>query len=149
MKKRRFRWYNNIDRSFCAVEEKQGSRLSRILDYPAHRDMQVYVRDLTRFYAAEPAFYDGDDSESSFRRVALDDAVQNVFAFERISARGERVLCVFNLSPATRAGYRIGVPEKGVYKAVSDSERARRTAVVMAPSASPRQRERVTGRRIT
>lgn len=48
--------------------------------------MQVYVRDLTRFYVAEPAFYDGDDSESSFRRVAVDDAAQNVFAFERISA---------------------------------------------------------------
>ena len=84
--------------------------------------MQSFVRDLNRFYLSEPAFYDNDDSAESFRWTVPSDKKQNVFAFERISKAGERVLCVFNLSPVSRSGYKIGVPKKGAYKAVLDSE---------------------------
>ena len=93
-----------------------------LLDYPAHKNMQTFVRDLNRFYASEPAFYDHDTSPESFRWAVVDDNTQNIFAFTRISAEGERILCVFNMSPVSRAGYNIGVPEKGTYKAVLDSE---------------------------
>ena len=84
--------------------------------------MQTYVRDLNRFYKEEPAFFDHDTSPESFRWTVVDDNTQNIFAFTRISEEGERVLCVFNMSPVTRKGYCIGVPEKGSYKAVFDSE---------------------------
>ena len=93
-----------------------------LLDYPAHKNMQTFVRDLNRFYASEPAFYDHDTSPESFRWAVVDDNTQNIFAFTRISAEGERILCVFNMSPVARAGYNIGVPEKGTYRAVLDSE---------------------------
>jgi len=93
-----------------------------LLDYPAHKDMQTFVRDLNRFYLSEPAFYDHDSSPESFRWTVVDDRAQNVFAFTRISAEGDRVLCVFNLSPVARGGYVVGVPEKGQYRAVLDSE---------------------------
>ena len=93
-----------------------------LLDYPAHKNMQTYVRDLNCFYRAEAAFFDHDTSPESFRWTVVDDNTQNIFAFTRISAEGERVLCVFNMSPVARGGYSLGVPEKGVYKAVFDSE---------------------------
>ena len=93
-----------------------------LLDYPAHKNMQTYVRDLNRFYKEEGAFFDNDTSPESFRWTVVDDNTQNIFAFQRISKEGERVLCVFNMSPVTRKDYCIGVPEKGSYKAVFDSE---------------------------
>ena len=93
-----------------------------LLDYPAHKNMQTYVRDLNRFYKEEAAFFDNDTSPESFRWTVVDDNTQNIFAFQRISKEGDRVLCVFNMSPVTRKGYCIGVPEKGSYKAVFDSE---------------------------
>ena len=93
-----------------------------LLDYPAHKNMQTYVRDLNRFYKEEAAFFDYDTSPESFRWTVVDDNTQNVFAFVRVSKEGERVLCVFNMSPVTRCGYCIGVSEKGSYKAVFDSE---------------------------
>ena len=93
-----------------------------LLDYPAHKNMQTYVRDLNRFYKEEGAFFDNDTSPESFRWTVVDDNTQNIFAFQRISKEGERVLCVFNMSPVTRKDYCVGVPEKGSYKAVFDSE---------------------------
>lgn len=93
-----------------------------LLSYPAHKNMQTYVRDLNHFYKAEPAFYDHDTSPESFRWTVVDDNTQNIFAFVRISEEGERVLCVFNMSPVAREGYCIGVSERGSYKAVFDSE---------------------------
>ena len=93
-----------------------------LLDYPAHKNMQTYVKALNGFYKSEPAFFDHDTSPESFRWSVVDDNTQNIFAFSRISAEGEEVLCVFNMSPVTRTGYWIGVETKCRYKAVFDSE---------------------------
>jgi len=93
-----------------------------LLTYPAHRNMQTYVKELNAFYKTERAFFDHDTSPESFRWAVVDDNTQNIFAFSRISAEGEEVLCVFNMSPVTRGGYWIGVETKGRYKAVFDSE---------------------------
>ena len=44
-------------------------------------------------------------------RSQIYDAANNVLAFARLDAKGERpVVCVLNLSPVPRYGYRVGMP---------------------------------------
>ncbi|MCR4726000.1 MAG: 1,4-alpha-glucan branching protein GlgB [Clostridia bacterium] len=93
-----------------------------LLDYPAHKNMQTYVKALNEFYKREPAFFECDTSYDGFRWAVVDDNTQNIFAFNRIAANGDSILCVFNMSPITRYNYKIGVREKGRYNVVLDSE---------------------------
>ena len=82
-----------------------------LLEYPEHQGVQSLVRDLNRAYRGEPALYEVDFDSSGFRWLEPNDAAGNVVAFARLSADGERTLvCVLNLSPVPRYGYRVGMP---------------------------------------
>src|SRR5262249_21190078 len=64
----------------------------------------------------EPALYERDFEPDGFRWLEANDAARNVVAFARLSADGDRVLiCVANLSPAPRHGYRVGLPRGGAW----------------------------------
>jgi 1,4-alpha-glucan branching enzyme len=72
---------------------------------------------LNRIYRGEPALWEVDSEPSGFTWLEGGDAENNVIAFVRVSRSGERVLvCVCNLSPVPRYGYRIGAPRAGLYR---------------------------------
>jgi 1,4-alpha-glucan branching enzyme len=100
-----------------------------LLDVPAHRGVQLLVRDLNRLYGAMAALHELDCDPAGFRWVIGDDREQSVFAFLRRSGAGEddaqaSVLVVCNFTPVPRAGYRVGVPAPGrwVERLNSDAE---------------------------
>jgi 1,4-alpha-glucan branching enzyme len=82
-----------------------------LLEQPEHAGIQTLVRDLNRFYQAEPALWELDSEPGGFWWLEPNDADLNVLAFARASTNGERVM-VFaaNLSPMPRIGYRLGLP---------------------------------------
>jgi 1,4-alpha-glucan branching enzyme len=82
-----------------------------LLENAEHQGVQSLVRDLNRAYRAHPALYEIDDSPEGFRWLEANDAANNVLAFARLDAKGERpVVCVMNLSPVPRYDYRVGMP---------------------------------------
>jgi len=82
-----------------------------VLERPAHAGIQSLVRDLNRAYRDEPALWEIDSEPAGFWWLEPNDASSNVFAFARASRDAERVLvCVSNLSPVPRQGYRLGLP---------------------------------------
>jgi 1,4-alpha-glucan branching enzyme len=82
-----------------------------LLERPEHAGIQSLVRDLNRLYRAEPALWEVDSEPSGFYWLEPNDADSNVIAFARASKNAERVLvCVANLSPIPRYGYRLGLP---------------------------------------
>jgi 1,4-alpha-glucan branching enzyme len=82
-----------------------------LLEHQEHQGVQSLVRDLNRAYRDEPALWEVDFDPSGFRWLEPNDAANNVVAFARLSADGERQLvCVCNLSPVPRYGYRVGMP---------------------------------------
>ncbi len=96
-----------------------------LLDNPAHRGLQRLVRDLNTVYRGEPALYRSDADPGSFRWVVVDDREQSVFAFLRYGADGDRtILCVCNLTPVPRYGYRVGVPAAGLWREILNSDAA-------------------------
>ena len=94
-----------------------GSLHWNLLEYAEHKGVQSLVRDLNVAYRAEPALWEIDDDPSGFRWLEPNDAANNVVAFARLDAKGERsVVCVLNLSPVPRYEYRVGMPASGPWR---------------------------------
>jgi 1,4-alpha-glucan branching enzyme len=82
-----------------------------LLEDPAHAGVQGVVRDLNHAYRERPALWELDFDPAGFWWLEPNDAENNVVAFARASADGRDVLvCVMNLSPVPREGYRVGLP---------------------------------------
>jgi 1,4-alpha-glucan branching enzyme len=82
-----------------------------LLEQREHSGIQSLVRDLNHLYRSEPALWEVDSEPSGFWWLEPNDADGNVIAFARTSKNAERVLvCVANLSPIPRYGYRLGLP---------------------------------------
>jgi 1,4-alpha-glucan branching enzyme len=87
-----------------------------LLEDPAHRGIHQLMSDLNRQYRVQPALHDADGEPFGFQWLQPDAADVNVFAFVRRSRTGGRpVVCVANLSPVPREGFRVGVPHPGRY----------------------------------
>ncbi len=93
-----------------------------LLEYSAHSQMQQFVRALNHLYRQTPAFYERDDSWDGFQWIACDDNLQNILVFLRRDAAGRHTIGLLNFSPVLRTGYRIGVPEKGMYREILNSD---------------------------
>jgi 1,4-alpha-glucan branching enzyme len=94
-----------------------------LLEHPDHQGVRAVVRDLNAAYAAEPALWQVDSSHEGFLWLEPNAASENVLAFARLSAGGERVLvCVANLSPVVREGWRVGLPRAGRWREVLNTD---------------------------
>ena len=91
-------------------------------DYPAHKNMQNFVKDLNRFYLKNSPLWEIDCSWEGFKWISNDDNTQSIISFLRTDKSGKDLLCVCNFVPVSRDNYRIGVPKKGRYKPVFCSD---------------------------
>ena len=65
--------------------------------------------------------YEQDNSYDGFKWIVVDDNVQNVAAFYREAKNGDRVVAIINFSEVTRKNYTFGVPDKGYYHVIVNS----------------------------
>jgi len=95
-----------------------------LLDWPTHKQLQQWVRDMNALYQAEPAFYEHDFAEQGFRWVEANDGAHSIFSYLRFADDpSDFLVVVINFTPIPRHNYRVGVPEEGHYveKLNSDS----------------------------
>jgi 1,4-alpha-glucan branching enzyme len=96
-----------------------------LLELPEHQGVQSLVRDLNHAYRSNPALYEVDFDASGFHWLEPNDAANNVLAFARLDAKGEKpVVCVLNLSPVPRYDYRVGMPASGRWKELVNTDSA-------------------------
>jgi 1,4-alpha-glucan branching enzyme len=77
----------------------------------SHAQLESLVGSLNATMRSIPALYERDIESGGFQWVQADMPDLNVYAFLRWPRPpGAPVLCVANLSPMVRAGYRVGVP---------------------------------------
>lgn len=93
-----------------------------LLDYPKHRALQNYFKKINEFYKANPAFWQVDYSWEGFSWISSDDKDNSVIAFRRMDEKGKEIIVVCNFTNVERHDYRIGIPKKGVYKIVFNSD---------------------------
>jgi 1,4-alpha-glucan branching enzyme len=107
-----------------------------LLAYPAHADMQMFTRQLNRFYAKTPSLYEQDGGWGGFEWCVVDDNLHSVLAFIRRDSKGNELLCIFNFTPVKHEPYRIPLPHAAVLtQAISNVDLREITGLTSAQDA--------------
>ncbi|MGB4094043.1 MAG: alpha amylase C-terminal domain-containing protein, partial [Ruminococcus flavefaciens] len=93
-----------------------------LLKYDSHRNLLKFSEKLNKFYVENAPLWENDDSWNGFSWISNDDYKQSVIAFRRIDDNGDEIIAVCNFVPVERNDYRIGVPHKGKYKVVFNTD---------------------------
>ncbi|MBL7858223.1 MAG: 1,4-alpha-glucan branching protein GlgB [Cyclobacteriaceae bacterium] len=94
-----------------------------LLDYGYHSGVSKLIKDLNQFYKTEPALYHFAFDQRGFQWIDYADRENSVIAFQRESDQKEDMLIVVcNFTPETRGHYRVGVPYRGQWKEVFNSD---------------------------
>jgi 1,4-alpha-glucan branching enzyme len=89
-----------------------------------HRGVASLLRTLNNLYRELPALWRLDDQPEGFEWVDADDSDQSVLSFLRLDGSGGTVLCVANLTPIPRFGYRVGLPCAGRWQEILNTDAA-------------------------
>ena len=92
-----------------------------LLQYPIHSQMKEYVKELNHLYTSHPALYQKDYQTEGFEWINCMDAADNIIAFLRRGA-DETLLFVCNFAPQLHEKLAVGVPFKGKYKEIFNSD---------------------------
>ena len=91
--------------------------------YPMHKKMLEYSRALNKFYCDHKALWQVDFDWNGFQWIDCNDNENSVVSFIRKAEDpSDYLIAVCNFTPEVRHGYRIGVPEKGSYVEVFNSD---------------------------
>ena len=86
-----------------------------LLDDPMRQGFQRFFKDLTAIYQSCPCLWEWDHIPQGFSWIDCQDYLQSVVSYVRRS-KDHYLVCVLNLTPVVRTGYRIGVPAAQRYK---------------------------------
>ncbi len=93
-----------------------------VLEEPFHQDLASYFRGLLHIYRQFPAMWSEDQDEFGFEWINCDDADRSIFSFMRRGGGKDGLVFVCNFTPVARPDYRVGVPKKGRYTLVLNTE---------------------------
>ncbi|MCG2793049.1 MAG: 1,4-alpha-glucan branching protein GlgB [Weeksellaceae bacterium] len=93
-----------------------------LLQYPIHKNLQEFVRDLNGLYRSSPALYEQQFSPNGFEWVNASDTDNSIFIYLRKSnANKEVLMTVLNLTPNS-FDYRIGVENNSKWEVILNSD---------------------------
>ncbi len=84
-----------------------------LCDTPGHGGLLAWVADLNAAYREIAALHELDHDPTGFRWLDHSDAENCVISFCRFDRARRPAVAIFNLTPVTRHGYRVGVPRAG------------------------------------
>ena len=93
-----------------------------LLDAPAHKGVQNFVRDLNHAYSAFPALHARDCEGDGFEWLVVDDAENSVISWLRKSPDAPPVAVICNLTPVPRDHYRLPLPHAGTWTEIINSD---------------------------
>lgn len=92
-------------------------------EYEQHRKHQEYIRKLNTFYKESKALWLKNYSWDGFEWLDADNKDQSILMFIRHGKTPiDDLIILINFTPQTYSNYRIGVPKKGIYKEVFNSD---------------------------
>jgi 1,4-alpha-glucan branching enzyme len=114
-----------MGQEFAQVDEWSAERSldwHLLEDGSGHEGVRSLVRDLNHAYRDEPALWQRDGDPEGFFWIEANDAENSVIAFARTSREGRVLVCVMNLTPVPREGYRVGLPRGGRWREVLNTD---------------------------
>ncbi|MEO1591087.1 MAG: 1,4-alpha-glucan branching enzyme [Cyanobacteria bacterium J06632_22] len=94
-----------------------------LLQYDGHKELHKFMGALNAFYRSEPSLYTQDFSQDGFEWIDCNDNRHSVVSFiRRAKDSDEFVVVVCNFTPQPHSHYRVGVPARGYYKELFNSD---------------------------
>jgi 1,4-alpha-glucan branching enzyme len=94
-----------------------------LLQYDFHKGAQHLLRDLNHLYRSEPSLYECQFNQKGFQWIDYADRENSVIAYQRQGSDNKEMLVVaMNFTPEVRNHYRIGVPYRGQWKEIFNSD---------------------------
>lgn len=91
--------------------------------FDLHKGILTIVTELNRLYKTEPALFHFGFEQKGFQWIDYGDRENSVIAFQRQSDRKEDLLIIVcNFTPEVRHHYRVGVPYRGQWKEIFNSD---------------------------
>ncbi len=93
-----------------------------VLQYPMHRKMQKFTRDLNHLYLNENPLWETENNWSGFNWRIPDDAANNIISFSRFDKQGDEILVVLNFAPVERSEYSLPLGGRERYDLILNSD---------------------------
>jgi 1,4-alpha-glucan branching enzyme len=94
-----------------------------LTQYDRHIGIQRLMQDLNRLHRSEPALHQLDSDWAGFEWIDANDSDQSVLSFIRKGrSPQDQIAIVYNFTPVPRPNYRIGVPLKGFWREILNSD---------------------------
>lgn len=94
-----------------------------LLEWGPHQGLQKWVKDLNHLYRSQPALHELDFSADGFEWIDLNDWENSTIAFLRKNGTDANdILVICNFTPVPRENYRVGVPHRGYWKELLNSD---------------------------
>ncbi|TXR51331.1 1,4-alpha-glucan branching protein GlgB [Reinekea thalattae] len=87
-----------------------------------HSGMQTLIKDLNQLYLQQPALHELDSSKRGFSWLTEFDNERLISSFIRRAQGEDVIVVVVNLSIWPVDNYRVGVPHKGCYRVILDTD---------------------------
>jgi 1,4-alpha-glucan branching enzyme len=92
-----------------------------LADEPRHAGVRALVRDLNRVYRETPALHRRDHDGDGFAWLSWQDQQNSILSFVRKDGDAHAIV-LLNFTPIPRQGYRVGVPARGTYREILNSD---------------------------
>jgi 1,4-alpha-glucan branching enzyme len=100
-----------------------------LLEDPAHKGIQSLISDLNRIYQQKNSLWEADGEPAGFQWIDANNASENIVSFIRRSPStggspltGRELICVGNFAPVLRENHRLGLPRKGSYRLIANTD---------------------------
>ena len=93
-----------------------------LLEQEPNRQLQHFFQTANALYLEQPALWQQDDGWEGFTWLSADDNTADTIAFLRWDKAGRPLAVVCNFSPVHRKGYRLGVPYRGKWTPVLNTD---------------------------
>jgi 1,4-alpha-glucan branching enzyme len=94
-----------------------------LLEDPAHEGVRNLIRDLNGIYQKKNALWETDGEPAGFQWIDANNASENIVSFIRRSpSTGRELICVCNFAPVLRENHQLGLPRKGTYRLLVNTD---------------------------
>lgn len=97
-----------------------------LLKEEQNQGMLQYTGELLKIYRKYPCMHSLDNTWAGFEWMNANDKERSIYSFLRKDETGKRnILVILNMTPVERKEYMLGVPKKGKYKLILNSDETR------------------------
>lgn len=94
-----------------------------LLQYDPHKGIQKLIKDLNHLYKSSPCLYLNQFDQEGFQWVVENDGEHSILAYLRKETKNNQTyLVVCNFTPDPKSYFKFGVPTKGLWKEILNSD---------------------------